>query len=218
MICGIDEAGRGPIIGPLVIAAACIEESNLKKLESLGVKDSKLLTPKKREELFKKLKSVLKEYKIIKILPSEIDNAVESKTDNLNWLEARKAVQLINDLNPTRAIIDCPSNNKQAYATYLQKLLKTKTILKVEHKADLNYPIVGAASILAKVTRDKEIEAIKKRLGDIGSGYPSDQITQKFLRENWQKHQKIFRHSWEPYKRYSRRLTQKTLMEACSKN
>ena len=66
LICGIDEAGRGPVIGPLVICGVLISEKDLPKLKALDPKDSKLLTPKKRSELEKKIKRVVKDYKIIK--------------------------------------------------------------------------------------------------------------------------------------------------------
>jgi len=213
LILGIDEAGRGPIIGPLVIAGALIEESNISKLEDLGARDSKLLTPKKREELFEKIKSSIKKYKIIKILPKEIDEALLSESLNLNWLEAHKTAEIINSLNPNKAIIDSPSPNLNAYKNYVCELLKNKNVeLIVEHKAE-KYPIVAAASILAKVTRDREIETIKKKYGNCGPGYTSNQITQKFIKENFEKHPEIFRKTWVTYKKLVSGKKQKKLGE-----
>lgn len=214
-ICGIDDAGRGPVIGPMVIAGIVIDERDLPKLKELGAKDSKLLTPQQRELLYAKLIKALKRYKIIKIPPEEIDKYVLSDETNLNWLEAEKMAEIINALRPDQAIVDCPSNNKRAFAEFLENKIKVKTSLRCEHKADRDFPIVGAASILAKVTRDREVDLIKKKLRtEIGSGYPADPDTKKFLKENWNKNPEIFRHSWSSYREFSegkRSKKQKTL-------
>jgi ribonuclease HII len=211
LICGIDEAGRGPVIGPMVMAGILIEEKDLPKLKSLGVKDSKLLTRKQREALFTKIKKTVKSYKITIISPKEIDQALESDNLNLNWLEAHKSAEIINHLKPNRAILDCPSNNTKAYKSYVENLLNVKAMLVVEHKADVKYIESGAASILAKVTRDKEMENIQKKYGNTGPGYTSNAITQKFLKENWEKHPEIFRQSWISYRNHKQAKFQKTL-------
>ncbi|MFH1972000.1 MAG: ribonuclease HII [archaeon] len=200
LIAGVDEAGRGPVIGPLVVAGVAIEEKNIKKLEELGVKDSKLLTPKRREELFSKIKE-LTEYKILIIPPQEVDDAVNSASMNLNWLEAVKYAMVINALNPDKAYVDCPSVNNKAFKEYMEQFLKKKPELIVENKADLNYPIVGAASILAKVTRDREIKKLREKYGDFNSGYPSDPKTKEFLKKYHKKYPEIFRHSWSSYQK-----------------
>lgn len=200
-ICGIDEAGRGCVIGPLVICGAMIEENKEQTLKELGVKDSKLLTPLQRERLAKELPKHVK-YQLIIIPPAEIDKYVLSETgQNLNWLEADKSIELLHMLNPEKALIDCPSTNTKAYHEYIaERLLAKKLEFKTEHKADSKYLIVGAASIFAKVTRDAEIEKIKKHVGeDFGSGYMADPKTASFLKKNWNKHPEIFRHSWTPY-------------------
>lgn len=211
LICGIDEAGRGPVIGPMVMAGVLIEERDIPKLNAIGVKDSKLLTKEKREELFSKIKSIVKAHKIIIVSPKEIDQALESENLNLNWLEAHKSAEIINKLKPDKAILDCPSNNIKAYRDYVKNLLKNKVELVVEHKADVNYLESGAASILAKVTRDREIEKIQKKYGNCGPGYPSNEITQKFLKENWEKYPEIFRKTWSSYRKHKDAKNQKTL-------
>lgn len=213
-ICGIDEAGRGCVIGPLVICGAMIEEDKQENLKNMGVKDSKLLTPLKRERLFEDLQEVVK-YEIIIIDPSEIDSYVLSETgDNLNWLEAQKSVEIINRLKPEQAILDCPSQNTKAYKEYVtERLLHKKLDIKAEHKADFNYPIVAAASILAKVTRDAELAKIKKDIGeDFGSGYMADPKTAAFLKKNWNKYPSIFRKSWAPYQALQKGGSQKKLI------
>jgi ribonuclease HII len=214
IVCGVEEAGRGPVIGPLVMCGITIDEKETSKLEAIGVKDSKLLTPFQREDLFEKIKNIAKKYEIIIIPSQEIDDILNSEDMNLNWLEAKTSADIINKLNPDKAILDCPSTNIKAYSDYVKNLLTKKVELIAEHKADLNYPVVGAASILAKVTRDREIEKIKKQIKiNFGSGYPSDPKTIEFLEKNWNIHPTIFRRTWSSYKRYSEAKKQKRLGE-----
>lgn len=213
-ILGIDEAGRGPVIGPLVIAGVAIEEGDEKKLTALHVKDSKLLTPKQRTDLYQKILKIAKSYEIIIVPPAEIDFAVRGEDGlNLNWLEARKSAEIINKIAPRKAIIDCPSTNIPEYTSYIKNLLNTDTELVLEHKADENYVVVSAASIIAKVTRDNEIAELKKKYGNIGSGYPADPATQEFLEENWDRCPEIFRKSWASYRNVIKEKGQKKLGE-----
>jgi len=210
-ILGIDEAGRGPVIGPLIVAGVMVEQEDEKKLGK--VKDSKLLAHTKRIELDEQIKQNSK-CLIIEVSPSEIDSALLSKDLNLNWLEAHKQAEIINRLNPDKAIIDCPSINCEKYTNYLEELLINKKIqLIVEHKADVNYPVCSAASILAKVKREEEVEKIKKKYGDIGPGYPSHPTTQKFVKENWEKHPEIFRKTWATYKKQAEGKRQRGLSD-----
>lgn len=208
-IAGIDEAGRGPIIGPLVIAVAAIQENRLNILKENGVKDSKLLTEKQREGIFKNIEHQLK-YELVIIPPNEVDDAVNSISYNLNWLEADKAASILNKIDAklengiSEVIVDCPSTNINAYKNYLKQRVDNEDIkLTVEHKADLNHLIVGAASIIAKVTREKELAKLKKKLKiDFGSGYPSDPKTKEFVKNNFNKkeYQHLFRKSWQTFK------------------
>lgn len=216
LICGIDEAGRGPVIGPLVMCGLLIKEEDEKELVRLKVKDSKLLTRSVRESMFDKIKDVAKRYKLIVIEPQEIDKAVHNHDGlNLNKLEARKSAEILNELIPDKAIIDAPSNNIESYKKYLMRFVKNKKIeVILEHKADVNYPVVSAASILAKVTRDNEIEKIKKQIGiDFGSGYMSDPKTVEFLQKNFEKYPELFRKSWFPYKDLLNQKFQKSLSD-----
>ncbi|MEW6063003.1 MAG: ribonuclease HII [Nanoarchaeota archaeon] len=216
LVLGIDEAGRGPCIGSMFIVGAMFDERDLAKLKSLGVKDSKLLVHKKRVELAEKIKKIAKKIKIVQVRPREIDKAVESKNGlNLNWLEALKQAEIINELKPDKAIIDCPSPNIKKYGEYLLNLLKNKKIeLIVEHKADYKYIPVGAASIIAKVEREKEVKKIEKFVGEsIGSGYSSNPICQEFIKHNIDKYPEIFRKSWMTYKAHKTAKSQKKLDE-----
>jgi len=211
-VLGIDEAGRGPVIGPLVIAGVMLEESKVNKTLK-EADDSKKLTPKRREQLFKKF-SKSTTNKIIIIEPSEIDEALASQELNLNWLEAHKSAEIINELKPDEAHLDSPSPNTEHYKAYVRNLLDNKDIeLFVGHKMESKSKLVAAASVLAKVTRDREIEEIKKKYGDIGPGYMSNQVTQKFLEENWEKYPEIFRKSWISWQNHKIKKEQKALAD-----
>lgn len=215
LICGIDEARRGPIIGSMVMCGAMIEEKDMPKLVKLKPKDSKLLTKEEREELYPKLLSILKYYKVVIMQPKEIDKAVHGHDGlNLNKLEAKKQAEILNEFNPDKAIIDCPSNNIDSYRIYLNKLLKNKEVdLILEHNAE-RYPLVAAASIIAKVTGDREIESIKKDIGlDFGSGYMSDPKTVEFLKNNFENYPELFRKSWFPYQELVNKKFQKSLSD-----
>lgn len=211
-IVAIDEAGRGPVIGPMVVCGVMMDEKDQFKLKVLGVRDSKLLTVAKRKQLFKILTKELK-YKAIIVEPKEIDNAVFSDSTNLNWLEADKSVEILNLFKPGRAIIDCPSNNKEAFVEYLKERIHSEMEIKAEFKADQKYLAVGAASIIAKVIRDEEIEKLKQKYSvNFGSGYPSDPKTQDFIFKNWDKFD-FFRKSWATYVNVKNQKSQKSLGE-----
>ncbi|MBW3004102.1 ribonuclease HII [Candidatus Woesearchaeota archaeon] len=215
---GIDEAGRGPVIGPIVIAGVVIDDSDEVRLKKMGVKDSKLLTKEKREFLYNEILKIIKDKKIIKVFPEEID-ARASVNLNLNELEAVKSAEIVNGLNgefnPDSVIVDCPSPNIAAYRDFISRYVNDEKIKIIpEHKADYNHVVVAAASILAKVERDRDIENLKEQIGvDFGSGYPSDPKTQKFLEENWEKYPGLFRKTWDSWKVLNEKKCQKGLFD-----
>ncbi|MBI2671617.1 helix-turn-helix domain-containing protein [Candidatus Woesearchaeota archaeon] len=168
---------KGPVIGPLVMCGVLVDEKDEPKLRKLGVKDSKLLTPKQREFLYPKILKIILGYKIIKLSPEEIDKAVESEETNLNWLEAEKTAEIINELKPDKAFVDCPSTNIPAYTNYIKNLLKVETKLECLHHGESKSICIAAASVLAKVIRDREIEDIKKEVGkDFGSLHFNEKV------------------------------------------
>lgn len=209
-ILGIDEAGRGPVIGSMTIAGVMIEEEKEENLKNIGVKDSKLLAPRKRAQLKDSVEEIALAYKVIEVSVDEIDESVAG--NNLNWLEAIKSALIINELKPDVAIIDCPMKNTKSYSDYLEKLLTHKCKLICENKADANYPVVSAASILAKEERERLVHEIKMKIRvDIGSGYPSDPKTKEFVAEYYNKYPELFRKSWSTYKKAAEKGKQKTL-------
>lgn len=218
IIVGVDEAGRGPVLGPLVMAALAFKEKELKKLEWLGVKDSKLLSSQVREELFERIRELVHDFRIEVIEPDAIDLSVNGSESNLNWLEADTSARLVSELQPDKIIIDCPSPNIAAYKQYFIKQLsegvRSNAELIVEHKADVNHLVVSAASIIAKVIRDRQIDKLKTEIGcDFGSGYMSDPKTQEFLKKSYKEFSHLFRKSWQSYKNVEEEKLQKKLGE-----
>lgn len=210
LICGIDEAGRGPVLGPMVFAGITISEEKIEALKKLGVKDSKKLLAKKREELFEQIKDLVEDYCIVSLTPQRIDEAVMGSGTSLNSLGSETTVRILQLLKPNTAILDCPSTNIKAYhQAMVERVPNTQFI--VEHKADENHVVVGAASILAKVTRDRQIAMLAKKINrKIGSGYCHDEVTQKFLEKNWDKYD-FFRKSWDTYKIVAEKKKQQSL-------
>lgn len=201
-IAGVDEAGRGSVVGPLVVAGVLFDEDNVKKLDEVGIKDSKTLTSNQREKLDKKIRHLALKFKIVEIPPNEVDRVVFGgrKLFRLNWLEANIMAQIIDELNPTIAYVDASDINAERFGKQIEDLLKKRVKVISEHKADKKYLVVGAASILAKVHRDKIIAKLKERYGDFGCGYAHDSKTVNFL-ENWFKTKKqeppFIRMSWK---------------------
>lgn len=213
-IMGIDEAGRGCVIGPLVICGVLVEESKIELIKD--AKDSKLLSPKKREKLEKKIKEAVKDFAIIKISAEEIDKLRSEK--NLNKIEIENMQKIINLFNPDIAIIDSPESNTKRFCKKVKEGLNKKDIeIVCENYADKKYKIVGAASILAKVERDREIEKIKEEYKiDFGSGYPSDERTMKFLNDiikNKKEFPNFVRRSWLTVKRLNKKKYQMKIKE-----
>lgn len=205
-VAGVDEAGRGCVIGPLVIAGVLFKEENLPVLTGLGVKDSKLLSSKKREALAVEIARLAEKHAIMKLSPLEIDRAVESgrKLHKLNRLEAQTMALIIDVLKPDKAYVDAADVLEERFKHHIQEGLPFKAKIVAKHKADRTYPVVSAASIIAKVERDKDIAALTVVYGDFGSGYLTDPQTMKFLKQWLETHceyPECVRKSWKPAKR-----------------
>ena len=184
LIAGLDEAGRGSVIGNLVIVGIVFKEEELSKLSNMGIKDSKKLSTRMREKFSLILSEMCQTLKIIHITPAEIDNVLMRKDMNLNDLEISKMGSIINDLKPDQVYVDAVSPNLDCFLNSLRTYISQEEIkIFAKHKADEIYPIVSAASIIAKVQRDRNIEELKSKFGlsELGSGYPSDPKTRKIL-------------------------------------
>lgn len=210
MLLGIDEAGRGPVLGPMVIAGVLVKTQN--DLKQLDVKDSKLLTPEERTTIEPKIKAISSSF-VVTITPEEIDKALKDPESNLNQLEADGMTKIIQQLKPTKVIIDLPGKNPDTFLKMIKADLSQIEVI-AENKADMNYPVVAAASILAKVKRDQEMQSLSKNFNmNLGSGYPSDPQTKEILKANWNnpKFDKIIRKTWAPWKELKKQAGQSSL-------
>jgi len=209
---GIDDAGRGPVIGPMVLSGVIASPEIEKEFKELGVADSKLLTKKKRENLLSIIKEKSIAFKSHIVTPVEIDTGMGTGL-NLNEVEALASGAIINhlvkDLNEEekknlKIIIDCPSVNLEGWKKQLMDYVKDHSLnISCEHKADTNHVSVAAASIISKVTRDDKIKGLHELIGiDFGSGYPNDPKTRQFLKDHvndFEEHH-IFRECWATFK------------------
>jgi ribonuclease HII len=214
LVCGLDEAGRGPILGPMVMAGVAISEDKSDQLKALGVTDSKLLSPKRREALYDKIIELADSYSIIEISPNEIDEMNISGT-NLNQLEALKIAEILMKLKPDKVYVDSPEPTASKFGVMiLAHMNGFAPEIIAEHGADLKYPTSSAASILAKVTRDRAVRKIEKQIGHpIGSGYPADPNTKHFLQKHYSddEHINYVRTCWSTYKKLQKKKNQSSL-------
>lgn len=184
------------MLGPLVIAGVSIKKSRLPILRKLGVRDSKRLSPKQREELYKKIITIVDCYHVARIHPRSIDASV--KRHALNHLEAKYMAMVISKLDPDTSYVDSCDVNPRRFGREISRLSGKK--IHSYHHADRRFVVVSAASILAKVSRDRSISRLRQ-CHDLGSGYPSDSKTVKFVTKFYNAHHLLpsfVRHSWRP--------------------
>ena len=215
-VAGVDDAGRGPVIGPLVIAGVLIEESKLDQLKSLGVKDSKKLTPEIRGRLAEEIPKVVDDHYIVELDAPSLDIVVNRapKYQRLNLLEAKKMAEVVQAMRPDIVYVDASDTDTERFRNNILDELNYRPRVVSEHHADDTYPVVSAASILAKVRRDLRIHEIRKEYGDFGSGYAHDPQTITFLGEYYRVNKDfppIVRRSWKTLRNIIRDLTQTTL-------
>jgi len=205
-IGGIDEAGRGPMIGPLVVCGVSVTADTLPELKRIGVKDSKLLTPRRRTELALLIRGIAGQIVVQSISAADIDRQ-RAAGITLNEIEAVAFASVLSSLRPEHVFVDSVDVNPQRFGRLVGErsgLLSLGCSITSEHHADFKYPIVSAASIIAKVERDRQIERMRKDFGDIGSGYPSDPKTVQFVRNlvaGGEELPAIVRRSWMSVKR-----------------
>ena len=210
MICGVDEAGRGPVIGPLVVCGITIGNDDL--LRKLGVRDSKKLSRSKRENLSGQIEKVIGGLEIVEISASEIDILREEMT--LNRLETKVFASIIKKLAPRVAYVDAVDVDEERFAEDIRKEIDSPVDIISKHGADDTYPVVSAASILAKVRRDEQVRKIESEIGEpIGSGYASDPNTIRFL-ESWlERYDSLPPHTRKSWDTSSRLVRMKTVMK-----
>lgn len=220
LLLGIDDSGRGPLIGSMFLAGVLIKQENESSLKQEGVKDSKQLSHKNREKLAGLIKDICLDYYVTNASPKQIDYFVQSGI-NLNVLEAMKTAEIINNLTKEKnekikIIVDCPSTNIKSWKLILLNYIKNKNLdISCEHKADINHVVVSAASILAKCAREDSIQEIKQKYGDFGSGYTSDPLTKNFLEKYGKELENsgLFRKSWATWQNFLAEKEQKNLKD-----
>lgn len=201
MLAGVDEAGRGPVLGPLVVAAVLVESQE--PLRELGVRDSKLLAPRRREELEPRIRALARRVETA-VIPAEELNRRMPRT-NLNKIEAWAFAGLLRRLQPAEAVLDaCDVDAARFGRSVAAKARLPACVIRAEHEADANHPVVAAASIVAKVLRDRLMAELAARHGACGSGYSHDPATRAFLQDWVARHGALppfARHEWETSKR-----------------
>jgi ribonuclease HII len=214
-IAGVDEAGRGPLIGPMIICGVLVTPAALDDIEHIGVRDSKMLTPKRRGTLAAKIESIADRIVARSVSASDIDRLRKQIT--MNEIEVKEFVEVAKTLNPQKLYLDAADVKAKRFGERIGEmsgLLSKGAVIVSEHKADSKYPIVSAASIIAKVQRDRAITRLHSRFGDFGSGYPSDPKTIEFVKSlirNNEKLPSIIRHSWNSVKRIQEEIEQARL-------
>ncbi|MEM4274728.1 MAG: ribonuclease HII [Candidatus Nitrosocaldaceae archaeon] len=196
LIAGIDEAGRGSIIGPLVIAYVIVKEEDLSLLRSLGVKDSKMLSKKKRSTLANEIEKIAHKIVVRELSAREIDNR-----STLNKLELNAIIELIDRARSDFIYIDSFDVKTDRLEKIIAESIEYDATIHASHKADRDNLVVSAASIIAKVNRDNAIEKLRC-YGSIGSGYPSDPYTREFVANCMSNnfYPEFIRYSWKSVK------------------
>ncbi|VVB94217.1 Ribonuclease HII [uncultured archaeon] len=217
MIAGIDEAGKGPVLGPMCVAGLLLDEKKLDALARMGVRDSKLLSAGRREVLSGQIKNIADKYYVLEVSPAQIDGL--RKVMTMNEIMVACYVKVLEELRPDHAYVDAADVIAARFGENIIKRYSGKMNITSEHEADKKYHVVSAASILAKVQRDELVRQIGKNIGsDIGSGYPSDPKTISFL-EEWIREKgslpDFARNSWETAKRLLEKnnKTQRTISD-----
>lgn len=213
IVGGIDEAGRGSVIGPMVVAGVSASPDTLRAFQEMGVADSKLLSAKTRSSLYEEIVDRCTAVRFVCVEPTEIDHYVRHgrRYRKLNFLEAVHMASIIAGLGAEEVFVDAPDTNPDRFRTELAQMLEPCPRLVAEHRADRNYVVVSAASIVAKVERDRAVQHLRDAHGDFGSGYPSDDQTISYLRD-WVSREgsepSFARKSWKTWDRvFTRQLT-----------
>ncbi len=201
IICGGDEAGRGALMGPLVVALVSVSQSKAHRFPEIGVRDSKLLSKERREALYKSIMKIADDVKVDRISSEEINEAMRNNV-SLNALEAMHFAALFDKFAYVDVLyLDSPDVIAEKFGMRVNILASKPTRIPgirvagrkgtrytriiAEHKADSRYPVVSAASIIAKIERDREIEELGRLFNvNIGSGYPSDNKTIEIIKKN----------------------------------
>lgn len=211
MICGIDEAGKGSVLGPMVVAGVLAPD--MAEVALTGVADSKTLSRKRRELLYE---AITKKFvTACTIISAEEIDRLRAEI-SMNDIVARAHADVIRKLPCNTAFVDACDVNAERYGRVVSGYVGGVCSIVSEHKADERFPVVSAASVVAKVTRDRCVDGLHEKFGNFGSGYPSDPYTVRFL-ETYIKEftfpPSCARLSWETTRRIRDRLSQPSLFD-----
>ncbi len=211
-VLGLDEAGRGSVLGPLVVGGFCCRASQLPELVATGVRDSKLLSAARREEVYARL-AALGERHSLALAPRTIDRYVT--VGGLNRLELETFARLVSEVRPDIAYVDACDPNAERFGRQLADLAGGGVRIVSRHKADRDNPVVGAASVVAKVRRDAALTELRRRVAEhVGTGYPSDPATRACVERHARDGGRVppwMRRSWETVQRVKRARPARTL-------
>lgn len=187
-----------------MVAGIAIDARKISKLKELGVKDSKKLSPARRERLYPEIMKLSERVHWTMITPNEIDFVVTTgkKLRKLNYLEAIHFARVIDKLGASRVTVDASDVIPERFRDDIVLNLGSKCSVVAVHKADRDYPVVSAASIIAKVNRDREVDLLKEIHGEFGSGYPSDPATRAFFKDRMLRGESLpgyVRKSWKTW-------------------
>ena len=177
MEVGVDEAGKGPVLGSMFVAAVRAPREALPD----GIDDSKRLTPARREGLASRLRAEDRvEIGIAEVTPARID------AGNMNDLTVGGHARALAEVARPGDVGVCDAGDVDAerFARRVADATDVDVSVTAEHGADASDSLVGAASVLAKSAREGHVAALEDRYGDlasVGSGYPSDPTTRSFL-------------------------------------
>ena len=211
VICGIDEAGKGSVLGPMVVSGVSAPDMDM--VASTGVADSKTLSRKRRETLYSEITENF--VFACKIISAEDIDRLRAEL-SMNEIVAQAHAEVIRLLPFGTAFVDACDVNAERYGRTVSRYAGEGYSIVSEHKADARYPVVSAASVVAKVTRDRCIELLHEEFGDFGSGYPSDPLTIQFLEgyiAEYAMPPSCARTSWETTRRIMDRLRQASLFD-----
>ena len=215
LVGGADDAGRGCMVGPLVVAGVSVYPERVKALAAIGVRDSKTLTAARREALYPEIMRLSAHVSWAMVPPEEIDRVVTRgvKLRKLNYLEAVYFARVIDRLGAKTVTVDASDTVPSRFRDDIRKNMEGRSRVAAFHKADRDYPVVSAASIVAKVQRDRAVALLRKEHGDFGSGYPSDPATRSFFAERMRRGEPLpgyVRKSWKTWGNLGRSLLDAT--------
>lgn len=194
-----------------MVAGVSVDRRSLELLKEMGVRDSKVLSPGRRETLYGEILKVADHVYSAQINPQEIDRVVSTgkKYRKLNYLEALYFARVVDQLEAGRVIVDASDSSPERFRSIIAENTKSSCRVVAFHKADRDFPVVSAASIVAKVERDRAVEKLRQKHGDFGSGYPSDPRTRIFFTEMMRRGEPLpeyVRKSWKTWKRLEQNL------------